>query len=186
MYQVEVLKLAALNSSESIVQLILSNTIIFNIKGSLNLLLEDVYRTSCIRIIKLLIAYKTRYNLDLYIGSIYQAAYRSYYNILSFIVRNLARTKVLYLEDALCKVVVYSTSIIAAIYKIIAKRALAKQDLYLEGKTFIQIIDVIFKASVFSNSALNRGLLEVQQGLLEVSKDKIFQDLLLEEYLQLI
>ena len=186
MYQVEVLRLAALNGSESIVQLILSNTAIVNIKGSLNLLLEDVYRTSCIRIVKLLIVYKTRYNLDSYVGSIYQAARRSYYDILSFIVRNLARTEAPYLEDTLYRVVVYSTSAIAAIYKIIAKRVSAKQDLYLEGKTFAQIIDVIFEASILSNSASNRGLLEVQRGLLEMSKDEIFQDLLLEEYLQLI
>ena len=70
-------------------------------------------------------------------------------------------------------------------YKIIAKRASAKQDLYLEGKTFAQIIDVIFEASVLSNSASNRGLLEVQRGLSEMSKDEIFQDLLSEEHLQL-
>ena len=186
MYQVEVLKLAALNGSESIVQLILSNTIIVNVKKSLNLPLKDVYRTGHIRIIKLLIAYKTRHNLDSYIGSIYQAARRSYYNILSLIIRNLVQTKALCLEDTLYRAAVHSTSTIVAIYKIIAKRASAKQDLYLEGKTFTQIIDVIFEASVLSNSVLNRGLLEVQQSLLEMSKDEIFQDLLLEEHLQLI
>ena len=32
----------------------------------------------------------------------------------------------------------------------------------------------MFEASILSNSALNRGLLEVQRGLLEMSKDEIF------------
>ena len=71
MYWVEVLRLAALNGSESIVQLILSNTAIVNVKGSLNLPLEDACRTGRIRIVKLLIAYKTGHNLDSYAGSMY-------------------------------------------------------------------------------------------------------------------
>ena len=43
----------------------------------------------------------------------------------------------------------------------------------------------MFEAGVLSNSASNRGLLEVQRGSSEMSEDEIFQDLLLEEHLQL-
>ena len=96
--------------------------------------------------------------------------------MLSLVVRSLAQNEALYiyLGEALCGAAVHGASAMAAVYEIFAKWASAKKDLDLEGKTFGQIIDIMFKAGVLGNSGSNRGLLGVRRGLLELLENDFF------------
>jgi hypothetical protein len=184
MYWAEVLRLAASNGSESTVQLILNNTAVVNAKGSLNLPLEDACRTGRTTIVQLLIAYSTGHNLDSYAGSMYWAAHNAHYDILNLVFRSLGRTGPSCLGDALCGASVNGTSGMSAVFDIIADRASVKKDLELDGKTFAQIIDMIFEAAAPSDSDIDTGLLALRKSSYE-SLDIIFRESLSEEHGQL-
>ena len=184
-YWTEVLRLAASNGSETTTQLILSNTAIVDVKGSLNLVLEDACRTGRTAIVKLLIAHHTGHNIDSYAGSVYWAAREAHYDILSLLFRNLARPGASCVGDALCGASVHGFSGISAVIETAADWISVKNSLELDGKTFAQIIDILFEAGSLSDLGPDGGLPELRRSSSEMLEDDIFRDLMPREHLQL-
>ena len=164
MFWVEVLRLAASNGSESMVQLILNNTAVVDVKGSLNFPLEDACKTGRIRIVEMLLAKHTGHNLDWYAGALYWASRRAYYDILSLIVSILPQIEASSLAEALSGASVHGVSSMSAVidvFEVAIDLGTLKKTATLVGQTFVQLIDSIVEANIFSSSDVDQDILEI-------------------------